>query len=153
MTIKIGDKVPEFALSDQEGKLRSYKNLKDKTLVLFFYPKDDTPGCTAEACGFRDNFDLFKIFGAEVWGVSSDNQESHQKFSRKHNLPFPLLSDNENKLRTRFGVPKSLGIIPGRVTYIIDPRGKVRYIFNNLLDGPAHVNEALKILEEIRQNK
>ena len=153
MTIKTGDKAPEIALKDQEGKLRSSKELKGKTLVLFFYPKDDTPGCTAEACGFRDNFDLFKIFGAEVWGVSSDNQFSHKKFSQKHDLPFPLLSDTGNSLRESFGVPKALGILPGRVTYIIDPKGIVRYIFNNLLNGPAHVNKALQILEEIRANK
>ena len=152
MSIKPGDKAPEIALPDQEGNERSSKNLKNQTLVLFFYPKDDTPGCTAEACGFRDNYDLFKIFGAEVWGVSSDSQESHRNFSQKNQLPFPILTDKRNKLRQAFGVPNVLGVIPGRVTYIINSKGIVKHIFKNLLDGPAHVNDALRILEEVKNS-
>ena len=153
MALKTGDPVPEIALPDERGVIRKSKDLKGKNLVLFFYPKDDTPGCTAEACGFRDNYDLFKIFGAEVWGVSSDNQESHIRFIEKNQLPFPLLSDIDNKLREAFGVPKALGIIPGRVTYVIDGKGIIRHIFNNLLNSPEHINEALRILEEIKSNQ
>ena len=153
MALNKGDKAPEIALPDEKGFIRRSKDLIDKNLVLFFYPKDDTPGCTAEACGFRDNYDLFKIFGAEVWGVSSDSKNSHLKFIEKNKLPFPLLSDQENKLREAFGVPKTLGIVPGRVTYVIDKNGIIRHIFNNLLNSPAHVNEALRVLEEIKSTK
>ena len=153
MTLKPGDKAPNIALPDERGKIRKTGDLRGKNLVLFFYPKDDTPGCTTEACGFRDNYDLFKIFGAEVWGVSSDNQGSHIKFIEKNKLPFPLLSDVDNKLRNAFGVPKALGILPGRVTYVIDSKGIIRHIFNNLLNSPAHINEALRVLEEIKSSK
>ena len=151
MALKKGDTAPEITLQDQEGKIRSNRNLNGKTLVVFFYPKDDTPGCTAEACGFRDNYDLFKVFGAEVWGISGDSQESHIKFSEKNKLPFPLLTDSNNKLRKAFGVPNVMGVIPGRVTYIIDSKGTIRHMFNDLLNGPAHVNDALRVLEEIRK--
>jgi len=150
MSLKVGDQIPDFSLPDQTGLARSNKQLKAKPLVLFFYPKDDTPGCTAEACGFRDKYDLFKIFGAEVWGVSSDDVNSHRKFAEKNQLPFPLLCDEDNALRKVFGVPKVLGLIDGRVTYIIDSKGIIRHIFNDLLDGPAHVTEALRIFDEIR---
>ena len=150
MALKVGDQIPEFSLLDQSGISRKSNQLKGKTLVLFFYPKDDTPGCTAEACGFRDKYDLFKIFGAEVWGVSSDNSISHLNFIKKNNLPFPLLCDTNGALRNLFGVPKVLGLIDGRVTYIIDSSGKICHVFNDLLNGPAHVNEALKVLDQIR---
>ena len=153
MALKIGDKAPAIELPDEKGIIRRSSDLQGKNLVLFFYPKDDTPGCTAEACGFRDNYDLFKIFGAEVWGVSSDSQGSHIKFIEKNKLPFPLLSDRSNKLRALFGVPKALGMIPGRVTYVIDTKGMIRHIFNNLLNSPAHINEALRVLEEIKSTR
>ena len=150
MSLRVGDLAPNIELFDQDGNLRKNKSIKGKPLILFFYPKDDTPGCTAEACGFRDKYDLFKIFGAEVWGVSGDDQKSHQEFAKKNKLPFPILSDGNNKLRKVFGVPKVLGILDGRVTYIIDSQNKIRHIFNDLLNGPAHVNEALRVLNEIQ---
>lgn len=150
MSLTVGDKLPEFSLLDQEGRSRDDKQLRGKPVVLFFYPKDDTPGCTAEACGFRDKYDLFKIFGAEVWGISGDGENSHRLFAEKNNLPFPLLCDKGNKLRSTFGVPKVLGLLDGRVTYIVDRKGIVRHIFNDLLNGTAHVNEALRILQEIK---
>ena len=149
-TLKEGDKAPDFKAEDQDGNTITLNDYKGKKLVLFFYPKASTPGCTAEACGFRDKYDLFKIFGAEVWGVSSDDSISHLKFIEKNNLPFPLLCDTDNSLRKLFGVPKVLGLIDGRVTYIIDSKGKICHVFNDLLNGPAHVNEALRILDEIR---
>ena len=145
----IGDLAPEVSLYDQNNKLRNSKNIKGKPLVLFFYPKDDTPGCTAEVCGFRDKYDLFKVFGAEVWGVSCDSLKSHKDFAKKNELPFPLLSDVDGKLRKEFGVPKFLGIIEGRVTYIIDRKGYIRHIFEDLLNSSKHVNEALTILNQI----
>ncbi|KGG14139.1 MULTISPECIES: peroxiredoxin [Prochlorococcus] len=150
MSLDIGEKIPYFSLADQEGKQRSNKDIKGKPLVLFFYPKDDTPGCTAEACGFRDKYDLFQIFGAVVWGVSNDSQDSHRKFADKNKLPFPLLCDEDNSLRKQFGVPKVLGLIDGRVTFIMDSEGIIRYVFNDLLNGPQHVTEALRVLENIR---
>ena len=153
MALKTGDKAPAIELPDEKGTIRRSSDLRGKNLVLFFYPKDDTPGCTAEACGFRDNYDLFKIFGAEVWGVSSDSQGSHSKFIEKNKLPFPLLCDTNNQLREAFGVPKALGILPGRVTYVIDTKGMIRHIFNNLLNSPAHINEALRVLEEIKSTR
>ena len=123
MSLEVGDLIPDFSLFDQLGKNRTNKQCKGKKLVLFFYPKDDTPGCTAEACGFRDKYDLFKILGAVVWGVNNDNELSHRRFAKKNQLPFPLLCDEDNSLRKQFGVPKFLGLLNGRVTYIIDSKG------------------------------
>ena len=150
MSLKVGDQIPEFELLDQLGRKKNNNDVNGRLLVLFFYPKDDTPGCTVEACGFRDKYDLFKIFGAEVWGVSSGDEISHRSFSEKNKIPFPLLCDQNNMLRIKFGVPKAFGLIDGRVTYIIDEEGIIRHIFNDLLNAPAHITEALRILDEIR---
>tara|TARA_B100001996_G_C18259369_1_gene438460 strand:- start:27 stop:479 length:453 start_codon:yes stop_codon:yes gene_type:complete len=150
MTLKKGDKCPHIELSDQFGKTRSSKEIKGKKLVLFFYPKDNTPGCTAEACAFRDNYDYFKKCGAEVWGVSSDDINSHISFASKYKLSFSLLSDKDNKLRKLFGVPSPLGLLPGRVTYIIDSNGIIIDIYKDLLNGPIHVQNAMNILKNIK---
>ncbi len=150
MSLQIGSKIPEFSLFDQSGALKNSKDCEGKPLVLFFYPKDDTPGCTAEACGFRDKYSLFQVFGAVVWGVNNNNLESHRKFAEKNQLPFSLLCDEHNSLRKKFGVRKAFGIIDGRVTYIIDSNGIIRYIFEDLLNGPQHVTEALRVLDEIK---
>ena len=152
MRLTTGDRLPEFKLMDQEGQERSSMNLNGKALVLFFYPKDDTPGCTAEACSFRDSYSRLKELGAEVWGVSGDNIQNHQRFASRYNLPFPLLSDTGNNLREIIGVPKTLGFIPGRVTYIVDKEGIIRDIFNNLLDASSHVIKAEKVLLQLAQN-
>ncbi len=149
MKLKIGDKIPTFSLIDQNGENRTSDDLK-KTLVLFFYPKDDTPGCTIEACGFRDKYDLFKILGAEVWGISNGDSVSHLAFANKNNLPYPLLCDKNNNLRKLFGVPKFLGMIEGRVTYIINSKGIIIHIFEDLLNGPAHIKEAIRALKDIQ---
>ena len=149
MKLKIGDQIPSFSLTDQNGNIRtSYKS--NKPLVLFFYPKDDTPGCTIEACGFRDKYDLFKILGAEVWGISNGNTLSHLKFANKNKLQYPLLCDQNNILRKQFGVPKTLGFIEGRVTYIINSQGIIIHIFEDLLNGPAHIKEAIKALKKLQ---
>ena len=149
MKLKIGDQIPSFSLKDQNGNIRtSYKS--KKPLVLFFYPKDDTPGCTIEACGFRDKYDLFKILGAEVWGISNGNTQSHLKFANKNKLQYPLLCDQNNTLRKKFGVPKTLGFIEGRVTYIINSKGTIIHIFEDLLNGPAHIKEAIKALKKLQ---
>ncbi|TVS07250.1 MAG: peroxiredoxin [Cyanobium sp. PLM2.Bin73] len=145
-----GDKAPPIALPDQSGSERRSDQLEGKALVLFFYPKDDTPGCTMEACAFRDSYADLQAMGAEVWGVSGDDAASHQRFAARHNLPFPLLVDRGNGLRKAFGVPAVLGLLPGRVTYVIDSSGVIRHVFNNLLDGPAHRREAIEALRQLQ---
>ncbi|WP_010316797.1 peroxiredoxin [Synechococcus sp. CB0205] len=148
--LKSGDRAPLIALQDQNGVERRSDQLAGKALVLFFYPKDDTPGCTMEACAFRDSYADLQALGAEVWGVSGDNASSHQRFASRHNLPYPLLVDQNNQLRKAFGVPGVLGLLPGRVTYVIDASGVVRHVFNNLLDGPAHRREAMDCLKRLQ---
>jgi peroxiredoxin Q/BCP len=144
-----GDRAPLIALRDAQGVERRSDQLAGAPLVLFFYPKDDTPGCTMEACAFRDGFADFQSLGAQVWGVSGDDAASHQRFAARHQLPFPLLVDERNQLRRSFGVPNALGFLPGRVTYVIDGAGVIRHVFNNLLDGAAHRREALEALRRI----
>ena len=145
--LSVGDPAPLVALRDADGVERRSDQLAGKALVLFFYPKDDTPGCTMEACAFRDSYADLQALGAEVWGVSGDDASSHQRFAGKHQLPYPLLVDSGNQLRRAFGVPAVLGLLPGRVTYVIDGQGVIRHVFNNLLDGPAHRREAIKALQ------
>lgn len=149
MVLRVGDRIPSFTLVDQDGESRSSDDLKGTSLVLFFYPKDDTPGCTLQACSFRDNHDDLRELGAVVWGISADDAVSHRRFAGRHKLPFPLLSDPGNRLRQRFGVPRTLGLLPGRVTYIADGAGVIQHVFDNLLDGPAHVREARRILKSM----
>ncbi len=150
MSLKVGDKIPEFSLLDQTGKARTNKEFLGKPLVIFFYPKDDTPGCTIEACGFRDKYDLFKILGGQICGINNGSERSHLLFANKNNLQYPLLCDENNSLRKAFGVPRCLGIIEGRVTYIVDSHGIIKHIYEDLLNGPAHIKEALKVLKEIQ---
>ncbi len=148
--VEIGDKAPEFALKNQNGETVSLKDfLGKKAVVVYFYPKDMSPGCTKEACAFRDSYEAFKDAGAEVIGISSQSQESHSIFSLRYNLPFTLLVDEGAKVRRLYRVPSSLGMIPGRVTYVIDKEGVVRHIFSSQVDIEGHVNEALKILKTL----
>jgi len=145
--LSVGDRAPLVALRDADGVERRSDQLARQALVLFFYPKDDTPGCTMEACAFRDSYADLRALGAEVWGVSGDDASSHQRFAVKHQLPYPLLVDTGNQLRRAYGVPAVLGLLPGRVTYVIDGQGFIRHVFNNLLDGPAHRREAIEALQ------
>ena len=149
--VAIGDKVPFFVLNDQYGDSFNIESvLGKKNLVIYFYPKDDTPGCTTEACSFRDTYEEFTELNAMVIGISGDDEESHRNFSIKHKLNFKLLSDYGDHIRKRFGVPGSLfGMIPGRVTYIIDKKGIVRHIFNSQVMPKKHISEALKILMDL----
>ncbi len=153
MPLKAGEKAPDFALKDQSGITRKNKDVIGKILVLFFYPKDDTPGCTIEACSFRDNYADFTKLDAEIWGVSSDSESSHKLFSERYKLPFPLLSDQDNSLRKLFKVSNILGVIPNRTTFIINKEGNIYQVFNNLLDGAAHVREASKFIKELNSIK
>lgn len=148
--VEVGSVAPDFTLPDQTGAPVSLKDLiGKKTIVLYFYPKDDTPGCTKESCAFRDSYTVFQEAGAEVIGISSDSPESHQQFAAKYQLPFTLLSDSGSQVRKLYGVPATLGLLPGRVTYVIDRQGIVRHIFNSQLNFQAHVDEALKTLRQL----
>ncbi len=148
--LKVGDTAPNFTLKNAQGKAVSLSDYTNKqAVVLYFYPKDNTPGCTAQACSFRDQYEDFKDVGAEVIGVSSDSSDSHEKFEEEHRLPFVLLSDNGGKLRKQYGVPSTLGLLPGRVTYVIDKSGIVRHIFNSQMKATQHVEEALTTLKKL----
>ncbi|HEX9134582.1 MAG TPA: peroxiredoxin [Ktedonobacteraceae bacterium] len=148
--VKVGDRAPDFTLPSLTGEpvsLASFAGKKD--IVLYFYPKDQTPGCTAEACAFRDSYEVFQEAGAEVIGISSDSEKSHQQFATQYRLPFILLSDLGGVVRKHYGVPTTFGLIPGRVTYIIDKQGVVRHIFSSQFAPQKHVEEALKILRTL----
>ena len=147
MAVKIGEKAPEFTLRNQHGKLVSLKDFLGKTIVLYFYPKDDTPGCTAESCAFRDEYQVFQTAGVELIGVSGDSTRSHLEFGRKYQLPFTLLSDNGGKVRQLYGAMTAFGLFPGRVTYIINPEGIVQYVFDSMFNFKGHVEETLKQIQ------
>ncbi len=150
--IKVGSTIPAFTLPDQNGNPFNINSLiGKKNMVIYFYPKDDSPGCTAQACSFQDQFEVFKEADAVIIGISGQSVESHKEFALKHRLTFTLLSDNGNKLRKQFGVPTNLlGLLPGRVTYVADKTGKVIYMFNSQTQATKHVDEALKILKELK---
>lgn len=154
MIVKIGDIAPDFTLPSQSGSPVSIKGFRDqKCVVLYFYPKDGTPVCTTESCAFRDQYEVFKDAGAEVIGISGDSPDSHQRFASKHQLPFTLLSDTDNLVRKLYGVPATLGLLPGRVTYVIDKDGVVRHIFNSQFNAKGHVEEALKTLQSLNNKR
>ncbi len=150
MKVKIGDPAPGFTLESGSGQKVSLSDYRGKkSVVLYFYPGDETPGCTREACRFRDSYEAFKELGAEVIGVSSDSTDSHKSFSEHHHLPFVLLSDPKKELRKLYGVPSNMGLLPGRVTYVIDREGMVRHIFNSQVHPEKHVEEAISILRRV----
>ena len=150
-SLQVGDHAPDFTLPTQKTgeAFHLQDTLQQAAVVLYFYPKDDTKGCTMEACSFRDSYEVFKQAGAEVVGVSSDSEESHQQFASKYQLPFILLSDRKGTLRKAYGVPSALGILPGRVTYVIDKQGVVRHVFNDMLNAQKHISEALQVVQKI----
>ena len=146
MTLEVGKKAPSFKLKNQDGKTISLSDLKGKPVVLYFYPKDKSKGCTRQACEFRDKYEAFTDLGAEVIGISSDDTKSHESFADEYNLPFILLSDEKNKVRNLFGVKSTLGVISGRVTYVIDKKGIVRHIFSSQFQPKKHIKEAIEAL-------
>jgi len=148
--MKVNDKLKPFKAKDQNGdEFDISKYLDQKPLVIYFYPKNFTPGCTKEACSFRDSYQDFQDLGAEVIGVSGDSESSHQRFAKKHDLPFTLLSDQDGKLRKQFAVKKSLlGLLPGRETFIFDDDGVLIHRFNSM-DAKPHIRKALKVVKEI----
>jgi peroxiredoxin Q/BCP len=149
--IQVGDKAPDFTLQAQSGEqVRLADRLGERVVVLYFYPKDNTSGCTAEACAFRDSHEVFTEAGAEVIGVSSDSADKHAAFAGKYELPFTLLADQGGKVRKLYGVPTVLGLIPGRVTYVIDRQGMVRQVFNSMTNTGKHVNDALDMVKQLQ---
>jgi peroxiredoxin Q/BCP len=148
--LKVGDSIPAFKLQDQDGNWFNIEAIIGKQpVVIYFYPKDDTPGCTKEACKFRDEFEVFNDLNAKVIGISSDDVASHKKFAKKYHLPFTLLADTKKQVRRLFGVPKStLGLLPGRVTYIVNKKGLIIYIFNSQFGAEKHIEEAIKALKK-----
>lgn len=147
-SLKAGDPAPDFTTTSQDGTQISLANYRGhRGVVLFFYPKDGTAICTKEACAFRDSYEKFAAAGVEVIGVSSDTNESHQKFSQDHHLTFPLISDQDGSLRKLYRVPTSWGVLPGRVTYVIDQDGVIRLVFSAQLASDEHVRQALHALQ------
>jgi thioredoxin-dependent peroxiredoxin len=149
--VQAGDQAPDFTLPSQSGApVRLRDRLGQRVVVLYFYPKDDTRGCTAEACAFRDSYEAFTDAGADVIGVSSDSVGRHAAFAERHKLPFTLLSDQGGRVRKSYGVPATLGVIPGRVTYVIDRGGTVRHVFNSLTRVNQHVSEAVEVVRQLQ---
>jgi peroxiredoxin Q/BCP len=149
--IGVGDKAPDFTLPSNSGEqVTLHDRIGENAVVLYFYPKDETSGCTAEACAFRDSYEAFTNLGADVIGVSSDSVERHVAFAGKNNLPFTLLSDAGGKVRKLYGVPSTLVLLPGRVTYVIDRSGTVRHTFNSMMNFGGHVTEALDAVRRLQ---
>lgn len=148
MALKVGDKLPDFSAKDTNGNVfNSTDYIGKQSLVIYFYPKDETKVCTQQACSFRDSYQEFKDLGAEVIGISSDTVQSHIQFKSKFNLPFILLSDNTKKLRKLFGVENDFLIIPGRQTFVVDKNGFIIMVFNSM-SGTIHIEKALKVLKK-----
>jgi thioredoxin-dependent peroxiredoxin len=152
--IKAGDKAPDFTLPSQTGEpVRLSDRLGEHNVILYFYPKDETSGCTAEACAFRDSYQVFTDAGADVIGVSSDSVDRHAGFADHHSLPFTLLSDQGGAVRKTYGVPAKFGVLPGRVTYVIDRAGTVRHVFNSLTNTGRHIDEALTVVKRLQSEE
>ncbi len=152
MKVNIGETAPDFTLTSQTGEAVTLSQFRGKkNVVLYFYPKDETRGCTREACTFRDSYELFTDLGAEVIGVSADTVESHKSFTAHYNLPFTLLSDMDNAVRKLYGAESSISFIPGRVTFVIDKNGTVRHVFSSQLQPEKHVEEARQILIKLNE--
>lgn len=150
MKIAVGDHAPDFTAADQDGKqvrLSDYRH--ERVVVLFFYPKDGSPVCTREACAFRDAYEQFVEAGAVVIGVSGDSADSHRQFAAAHRLPFVLVADGDDSIRRAFGVPKTMGLLPGRTTYVIDREGTVRLAFSAQMTADRHVREALDVVRQL----
>jgi thioredoxin-dependent peroxiredoxin len=147
-----GDPVPVFSLRDQNDSVFNISDfIGKKILVIYFYPKDESSGCTKEACSFRDNYNEFKKAGAMVIGINSGSVESHRNFIQNHQLPFVLLSDPGNKILKMFGVKNKFIFITGRETFIIDKSGKIVFSYDSFTNGPGHEKEALKYINGVQK--
>lgn len=148
MALELGHRLPQFSLQNQEAELVDSTSLEGKPVVIFFYPKDFTPGCTKEVCSFRDAYQDFTDNGIQVVGISSDSIKTHKRFAQKHRLPFTLLADSKGSVRKQFGVPSSMfGLLPGRTTFVFDDKGILVLKFNNQFNAMEHVSQALNYFE------
>jgi peroxiredoxin Q/BCP len=149
-TLQPGDPMPDVSLPGPEGKAVRLRDLAvDRTLVVYFYPKDETLGCTAQACSFRDSYEDFKSAGAEVIGISGDSIASHDSFAKHHRLPFVLLSDPDGAAASAFGVGKTFGLIKGRVTFVVDRSSTIRMAFESQVRVGKHVEDALAMVKKL----
>jgi peroxiredoxin Q/BCP len=149
--LKVGDPAPDHVMNTHTGEQVALPDYRGKQpVIVFFYPRDGTPVCTKEACSFRDSHEDFTEAGALVIGISSDSAARHQEFAEQHRLPFLLVSDKKGEVRRAFGVPRTLGLLPGRVTYVIDREGIVRHIFSSQFAADRHVHEALKVVRTLK---
>lgn len=152
--LKDGERAPDFSLPDQNGKMVKLSDLlKKSAVVVYFYPKDHTPGCTEQSCSFRDNYGSYKKLGAEIVGISADSSASHDGFAKAHSLPFPLLSDNKGEVAKSFGVNKTLGLFPGRVTYVIDSGGLIRYALSSQFNISSHIDKTLDVVKKLSESR
>jgi peroxiredoxin Q/BCP len=150
--VRVGDPAPDFALPSVGGEIVRLSDFRGKSeVVLFFYPRDNSPACTVEACSFRDHYEAFREAGAEVIGISADSEASHEGFARRFRLPFLLLADGDGAVRAKYGIPRTFGLFPGRVTYLIDREGIVRHVFSSQFQPWRHVGEMLEVLKRLRE--
>lgn len=151
MTLQAGDRAPDFALTDRDGTATTLSALREKkAVVVYFYPADETPVCTAQACGFRDAYQAFLDAGAEVVGVSADSEDSHRRFADHHRLPFLLVPDTDGRIADAWGVkPTMFGLLKGRVTFVVDRQGVVRHVTRSQLNAGKHVKESLAALRAV----
>jgi peroxiredoxin Q/BCP len=149
--VEVGDPLPDFTLMNEDGDPVRLLDHRGRPVILFFYPKDFTPGCTKEVCAFRDKYADFHQYEATIFGISNDSPRSHRRFIDRHHLPFSLLTDRGNRLRKALGVPgKLFGLLPGRTTYIIDKDGMIEHIFDSQFNPVSHIREALRVLDKKR---
>jgi peroxiredoxin Q/BCP len=148
--VVVGDLAPDFTLANQRGEMIELRRLRGRTVILYFYPRDHTVVCTTQACDFRDNYEIFRQADAEILGISSDTSASHAMFAEQHGLPFTLLSDPGGLVRARYGVPRLLGLLPGRVTYVIDKQGHVRHIIRSAFSTGRHIRDALRAARQLQ---
>ncbi len=150
--LDVGEKAPEFTLPNEKGEPVRLSDFRGKNVILFFYPKDMSPGCTREACAFRDAYSEFLKYDAVVIGINMDPPEKHGIFKERHNLPFILLSDLKGKVMKAYGVDKKFGLLIDRVTFIIDRNGVIRYVFKSQFRPKTHVKKALEALKRIEDD-
>ncbi|MCS6858494.1 MAG: peroxiredoxin [Sandaracinaceae bacterium] len=150
-TLRVGEVAPEIMLQNQDGRLRTLSEHRGKPVVLYFYPKDATPGCTKEACAFRDAWERIQAQGAVVYGISTDDVDSHRRFHSEHRLPFDLLADREGKACRDYGVPLFMGLA-SRMTFIVDSEGRIARVFPEV-DPAVHADQVVEALEELKKSK